>query len=272
MTTELIRCEFPARWENGAPEGGYPGRAVNAWLYGAIARIDAAAATELHGRDAPKPVTVALATMREELRLVVTGCGAYAPLIQRVCDQVPSRILLNGRWLCIRDAETKTERWAALAGQWLLIPERTPGARITFLTPTTFRSGGRSMPLPTPTPMFRGLLERWQAWASVDLGADAARVLDDHVAIARHALVSEWVRFEGLYATFRGWADFRLVRPPHEYRGLLALLAAFAEYAGVGQKTTMGLGCVRARIHEPPPRSAAAAVPVAGSAEAGHCA
>lgn len=256
MSGDLVRVEWPARWEDGPPDGGYPGRALNAWVYGAIARQDEQAAISLHDRQGAKPVTVALAAARGELRLIATGCGEFASIIERAARGAGERIALNGRWLALGNADIKTRTWGELAGALLLGSGAIPGARMSFLTPTTFHSGGRTMPLPNPMLVFRGLLDRWQSFSPIDLGEGAAAAIDQHLAIARHAIVGDWVRFEGLHAAFHGWADFRLVRPPAEYRGLLALLASFAEFAGVGQKTLMGMGCVRTRIHTPAQRAA----------------
>lgn len=241
---ELVRLEIPVRWESEAP-AGHPGRALNAWFYGALSRRDESLAEALHSLQGPKPFTIALASPKEGLLLVITGCRAMAPhalALAEGCD----RLLLDGRWLVISgEPEVKAESFAELGARWLLRDGRVIPVRLEFLSPTTFHSRGRTLPLPVPELVFGGLLERWQAWSGIDLGEGAAVTVSDHAALRRHRLWTEMVQMEGRHTACRGYAEFTLVKPEPAYAGLLALLAAFAEYAGVGQKTAMGLGCVR---------------------------
>jgi CRISPR-associated endoribonuclease Cas6 len=241
---ELARLEIPVRWESASPSG-HSGRALNAWFYGALARRDEALADALHSLQGPKPFTIALAAQKEGLALVITGCREAAPHVLALaqgCD----RLLLDGRWLvACGEPRVRAETFAELATRWLLGDGRTIPVRLEFLSPTTFHSRGRTLPLPVPDLVFGGLLERWQAWSGIDLGGGAAVTVSDHAALRRHRLWTEMVQMEGRHTACRGYAEFTLVKPDPAYAGLLALLAAFAEYAGVGQKTAMGLGCVR---------------------------
>ena len=253
MDAELVRVELPVRWEDGPPPS-HPGRALNAWFYGCLARRDERLAAELHERSGPKPFTVALAPAHGNpvATLVVTAYGPLAPHAKAAVEDA-HRLALDGRWL-VRHGEPRvhTDRWGALASRHLIGKGRPDPVRLEFLTPTTFHSRGRTLPLPVPDLVFGGLLARWQAWASVDLGEGASATATERAALRRHRLWSVTVQMEGRHVACLGWAEYVLVRPEPAYAGLLALLGAFAEYAGVGQKTAMGLGCVRC-----PPRPAA---------------
>lgn len=250
MTADLVRVELPVRWTDGPPPT-HPGRALNAWFYGVIARRDERLATELHERPGPKPFTVALAPSRDDAGaalLVVTGCGPLAGCAEAAGTET-SRLLLDARWLeRTGDPIVRRDTWGGLASRRLVGSERAGAVRLEFLTPTTFHSKGRTLPLPAPELVFGGLLQRWQAWSTVDLGEGAAAAVSERAALRRHRLWTVMTQMEGKHTGFLGWADFVLLRPDPAYSGLLALLGGFAEYAGVGQKTAMGFGCVHASL------------------------
>lgn len=249
MSADVVRVETPVRWA-GEPPPTHPGRALNAWFYGCLARLDERLASGLHERPGAKPFTLALVSARdagEPLRLVVTGCGPLAGHAEAIGTAI-DRLALDGRWLERAGVPAvRTDTWGELASRWLIAapPGRAPAVRLEFLTPTAFHSRGRTLPLPVPDLVFGGLLQRWQAWASVDLGEAASTVLAGHAALRRHRLWTVMTQMEGKHTGCLGWAEFVLVKAAPAYSGLLALLGAFAEYAGVGQKTGMGFGCVR---------------------------
>jgi len=257
VTPDLVRVEIPARWD-GSPPASHPGRALNAWLYGQIARRNEELADDLHAQVGAKPFTVALLNLRDEpdpVRLVVTGCGPLAPFVEPLAEGT-NRVLLDGRWLePTGEPRIQSDTFGEMASKWLIDSASPFAVRLEFLTPTAFHSRGRTLPLPVPEMVFGGLLQRWQAWSNVDLGVAAAQTVGERSALRRHRLWSVMIQMEGKITGFLGWAEFILVRPERAYAGLLALLASFAEYAGVGQKTGMGLGCVRTNCHRTAPES-----------------
>ncbi len=247
---ELARIEFRVRWAERAPER-FLGRALNAWLYGEIARCDQDAADELHGAAGPRPFAAALAEEEGCLRLVLAGGPRVAPYLSDVADRTmrSGRILLDGRWLLVEGiAAANTDTFAELVRRHLIRAERPVPVRIEFLTPTAFHSRGRTVPLPVPELVFGSLLERWRAFGGHDLGEGADGVIRDCAALRRVRLRSVSVRMEGRFTAFVGTAEFTLVNPPPAYSGLLGALGGFAEFAGIGQKTAMGFGCVRTEV------------------------
>ncbi len=250
---ELARLEFRCRWEQ-APPRTHLGRALNAWFYGALARHDERFVDALHAAGGQRPFAVALAPEPPGYQLVLSGgprVAHYLPdLAQRLLAE--GRVLLDGRWLAVEGlVAARTETFAALVQRHLLRAARPVPVRLEFRTPTTFHSRGRTLPLPVPDVLFLSLLQRWQAWGGIDLGPGAEATVSQCAALRRHRLQSVSVQMEGRFAAFVGMAEFTLVRPEPSYAGLLAALAAFAEFAGVGQKTAMGMGCVRAAVLPP---------------------
>lgn len=268
---ELARLEFRCRWEEAAPRN-HLGRALNAWLYGALARRAERLVDALHASTAPRPFTVALLPEPPEERLILSGGPPVAELLPAVAEGLvrEGRLLLDGRWLRVDGvAAARTEQFATLVQRHLLRAVAPVPVRLRFCTPTTFHSRDRTLPLPVPDVLFLSLLQRWQAWGGLELGPGAEATISQCAAVRRHRLQSVSVQMEGRFAAFVGTAEFTLVRPDPSYAGLLAVLAAFAEFAGVGQKTAMGMGCVRAELLPPaagrPPVAAPAAAARAGA-------
>jgi CRISPR-associated endoribonuclease Cas6 len=119
---------------------------------------------------------------------------------------------------------------------------------LEFASPTSFRlvNSRLNMPLPWPRLVFQSLAEKWNAFSPIPLWLDWP-AFDRQVSVARHHLETRMLDFgryrqvgfvgECWYLIDRS-ADLRL-------RQTLHALAEFAFYAGVGRKTTMGMGLVR---------------------------
>lgn len=115
-----------------------------------------------------------------------------------------------------------------------------------FCTPTAFRQGDLDLPLPAPRLIFRGLLTRWNAFAPIPLPLDG-ETIDRSVALSS-ARIETRVFYDGRahIPGFVGPVEFRILRrAPKEAVRALHALAEFAFYAGVGRKTTHGMGLVK---------------------------
>jgi CRISPR-associated endoribonuclease Cas6 len=252
---ELARLEFRCRWEQ-APPRGHVGRALNAWFYGALARYDERLVDALHDGVGQRPFAVALVSEPPEEHLILSGGSPVAHLLPDLAQGLlrEGRLQLDGRWLHVEGlVSARTEQFATLVQRHLLRAAAPIPVRLWFRTPAAFHSRGRTLPLPVPDVLFLSLLQRWQSWGGIDLGPGAEATISQCAALRRHRLQSVSVQMEGRFAAFVGVAEFTLVRPEPGYAGLLAALAAFAEFAGVGQKTAMGMGCVRAELLPPAP-------------------
>ncbi|HZQ99786.1 MAG TPA: CRISPR system precrRNA processing endoribonuclease RAMP protein Cas6 [Chloroflexota bacterium] len=237
MDERLARLDLPGRWADQPPER-FVGAALNAWLYGELARRWEALAERLHGEPSVKPFALALLPDR----LVVAGYGPLYRLVAALAERPPERLLLDARWWETTGTPTCYEAtWGELAAP--LLTGRPATVRLAFLSPTTFHTRGAYRPLPDPDPLFRGLLVRWQRFGAVDLGDGAAAALGA-IALRRYEARSVAVQLAGLVPAFLGWAEFVARRPEPAYAGLAAALGGFAPFAGVGHKVGMGLGCV----------------------------
>ncbi len=119
---------------------------------------------------------------------------------------------------------------------------------LRFYSPTAFRLGnsGLNLPLPLPEQVFQSLLQKWDRFAPVPLELNREE-LKHHLGVARHSLKTRMLDF-GTYKQvgFIGNCWFLMDgKTGQPSRQVLHTLADFAFYAGVGRKTTMGMGQVR---------------------------
>jgi CRISPR-associated endoribonuclease Cas6 len=240
--TDLVRVIVPGRWAGDEEVTDFPGRALQAWFYRELATRSEQLASALHDTSTEKPFHLAM--VRGETPFLVIG--AYGPLagpVLDIADRLPRQILLNARWWEVSgDTQISTATWQELAACLLAgLPRRT--VRLTFVTPTTFRSAGNYLPLPTPQALFLSLFERWQSWSPIDLGPGVPEAVQ-RIAIRRHRVQSVAVQLKGLITAFVGTAEFEMRERIHPYVGLLELLSRFATYSGVGAKVSTGFGCV----------------------------
>lgn len=165
-------------------------------------------------------------------------------------------------WSGVESYESLAERWLGSDG----IPPRKIGLR--FVSPTTFRTGGRNTPFPLPHLVFLSLAEKWRQFAPASLGQEVGNFLDELsvtgeaaaekvsrkrgtwerldeiVCLSHYSLHTRTGDFQGFKQVgFVGTVEFELgAEIADRWARLLQLLADFSFYAGVGFKTTMGMG------------------------------
>lgn len=114
-----------------------------------------------------------------------------------------------------------------------------------FATPTTFKAGDLDLPLPVPRLVFGGLLRKWNSFSPYPLGISPQEI-ERKVALADARLRTKAFYDGRSHITgFVGHARFRLLRgtPPEVVRAA-GVLTQFAFFAGVGRKTTHGMGLI----------------------------
>jgi len=118
---------------------------------------------------------------------------------------------------------------------------------LDFLTPTSFKRGGADHPLPEPELIFRSLIRKWVAFSDFPLSVDLRKVIREGIFVS-----GAWIRtvkFElsekARAVGFTGRVVLFVDSKDEEVLKWINALARFAEFAGVGRKTTMGMGKVR---------------------------
>lgn len=230
-----------------------------------LERSDPALSRELHDLDGPKPLTVSplrgkpagrgegLALCPEEvcwLRLTVLREELFARLLAALLRlSGEDELRLGPATLALERIVTAPGQspWAGCASYGALLAGAAPPERLRlrFLTPTVFRSGGqRNVALPLPGLVFGSLLARWNGFSPLPLPAELRAAAEEGLLIARYSLQTRLLDF-GRYKEigFVGECEYEPAPGlPPETAGQLAALAAFAFYAGVGAKTSMGMG------------------------------
>ena len=194
-------------------------------------------------------------------------------------DTFLSRFLsLDGANIAVRLGDARlavTRIHATTQGEWvghssfaaLGAASRQTSWSFQFASPTAFSKGeqewgGRMFSLfPEPGDVFDSLAASWRAFAPPDLDPIDPKALRDfvtgRVVVSHYALHTTAVQFaRHQQLGFIGTAHYRLMdkHAPPEMVATLNRLAAFALYAGIGYKTTMGMGQVRcSSLAVPPP-------------------
>lgn len=222
-------------------------------LFNVLRHHDIKEATWLHGHPAPKPF--ALIPLYSEagelagLRLSVISERA-AHLIQGGWQRAWS----EGRPLRLgyqefRVGDMSVEAAPSFAQLASLPPVRQ--VALSFLSPTAFKQGPGSLPLPVPGNVFSWPVKVWQSFAPplLTLPADWLDWCAQDVFVVQHQIqtVTVNVSRNETFTGFVGEVQFRAEnRHPqselylHAWQGL----AGLAAFSGVGRKTTMGMGAV----------------------------
>ena len=140
--------------------------------------------------------------------------------------------------------------WAGYTTVDDLLANARPRDTITLeiASPTSFSLGdNRVEVMPRPELIFGTLHKKWASWCGQDLSLPLNREW-----LREYALVSDW-RMQSRMLRYgpqaqigsEGQVTFRLFEAEREARTLLNILADFAFYAGIGRKTTQGMGQVR---------------------------
>lgn len=151
--------------------------------------------------------------------------------------------------------------WAGYASWSTLVRQADSDAEITldFASPTAFGFGQKDwgkkvMVLPLPETVFGSLARSWNALAPLAFRVDRRQLreyLDEHVVITRiDDLHTQMLRFRRSYQIgFVGRVTYGLMAEDDAVCSQLNALAGLAFYAGVGMKTTMGMGQCRRAVH-----------------------
>lgn len=119
---------------------------------------------------------------------------------------------------------------------------------LSFLTPTTFRTTDLDMPFPVPKTLYYGLQRRWEAFSDLHFGPEFNDWVGRAVRVRDYRLRPRNVHFKGARGAAMtaslGEVHYQLARPGDAEPTFVRLLTEFANYAGVGYKTTFGLGHV----------------------------
>lgn len=247
------------------------GHQAHALFLRLIDAADPELARRLHDPQLRKPFTVsgieALASRGKQgghmaagtqvwLRITLLDDELFGPLMARFLRPGGAPLRLGGALLQVEEVIGTAERHPLAGcsdfGELLARAGRERAADLHFISPTAFSlgqgEGGKRMSvLPEPVLVFHSLLRKWNQFAAPDLALDPAfrRLVEEGCIITGHELRTAMFQFpRHLQVGFMGRCRFALSADAEQLR-IFNALADFAQYAGVGYKTTMGMGQVR---------------------------
>lgn len=124
--------------------------------------------------------------------------------------------------------------------------KNTRKIQFSFLSPTSFRSKDTQIILPLPELVFGSLFKKWNTFSPVKFPEELKEKFTE-IRISKYNLKTEMIHFSTYKVKgFKGNVMYELPSGMiQKYKKQLNALADFAFYAGVGYKTTMGLGQTR---------------------------
>ncbi|MGB2853871.1 MAG: CRISPR-associated endoribonuclease Cas6 [Dehalococcoidia bacterium] len=244
----------------------YLGKAAHALFLRLVAIADPRMGARLHDDSEAKPFTVSglmglpgrIETVRINagqacfLRFTSYEDDLSSLLVEKVLPSLPQEFELENTLFSVKDVFmesgahplSRRTSYQELAQGHLLEARSAPTrVKLFFTSPTTFRSGGKNVPLPLPGLVFGSLADRWNAVSPITISREVRQYAEECVAISQCQLKTRTVEIAGgKQVGFMGSCSYVALRHDAYWRRVINLLAEFAFYSGVGYKTTMGFG------------------------------
>jgi CRISPR-associated endoribonuclease Cas6 len=139
-----------------------------------------------------------------------------------------------------------TQHWAnacTYAQLYEQASDRDRTFNFTFATPVSFRQGGYDTFLPVKECVFNSLLSRWNKYSGMEISAIPIESLYPSAFNINTEVVSN---YDSKFIGCIGGISYRILGDVEPLAiKQMNTLADFALYAGLGRKTTMGMGMVR---------------------------
>jgi CRISPR-associated endoribonuclease Cas6 len=244
-------------------------------IYSAFLKLvgdhDPELATWLHDADGPKPFTTSPlqgpVTVRDRQMLVhhdrdywlrVTSVDErLSEVLLAIEEHPPATIQLHKGQFAVQQVshQAAAHPWALSMPyealyEAALSRDRQSRSQVAmvFESPTAFRSQGRTTVFPVTRLVFGSLLARWNYSAPMPLDESLIDVLDTEIDVDRYDLKTQMQNFGRyqLQVGFVGRCTFGARKDTEPVVvWCMRLLAQFAFFAGVGYRTTMGMGQVK---------------------------
>jgi len=196
--------------------------------------------------------TLRLTAFRADLVEILTTQASSGPLSPGATielDYLPFTILSTSQsQIQNRKSQIDLTSYQELSAPYLL--GKIPAPRrisLQLTSPTTFKSAGKHLPVPLPGLVFGSLLERWNAYAPINFPVEVKRYAEECLAISQYELETRPVpqKSRGLRVGAVGRVSYTAINYDRYWMSLIATLAEFSLYSGLGAGTTQGLGQCR---------------------------
>lgn len=225
-------------------------RGLHGCLFSVLQAFDMHSANWLHGHDSPKPYSIAPIYAPE---------GHLLGLRMAALTERTAELLVRGWQLALETGRAlrlgpqvftvRGVEWAE-GPDFALLAQSQPQHRMVlrFLSPTVFKQGRGTLPLPLPHNVFAWPLRVWLTYAPAVL-----QVPDDwlewcgwNVYVTQHRIETADVALDKRrpFTGFVGDVMFDCLDSAELYMRIWDALGSLAAFSGVGYKTTMGMGAV----------------------------
>lgn len=239
----------------------YPGQKIHSLFLDFINRADPLMAKKLHDEKKEKPFTTSsfLGHEVEEpikieersyyfIRFTILEDSVFDALISSLLEKNGLRQELKIGNVPYRIVEIFFDRdhskWADHASAKELFDRSHDSNLIKFRfhTPTLFKSGDKHDKYPSTAKIFSGLLRKFNRFSELKIDQRIEELFGEISIIEKKTLLKR-VNFKDFYLEgFIGDVTFELPDRDPELLKTMNVLADFSFFAGVGYKTTMGLG------------------------------
>lgn len=233
---------------------GYGGTEIHGWFFNYLKEISLDLSTSIHNMD-EKPFAIGPihGGKKERGKTIISedseSSFSLASLNQEVYDilKISSADLIdkeiqlgNGKFVVTEVVPI----WGKDGLTYLQILEKArinSEINLEFRSPTSFRQRGIQEVFPLPDLVFGSLLRRWNTFSPIILSEE---MIHAKIFISRYNLKTELVNFDKYKIVgFTGNCTYKIDKYEFEHtKKLLHSLAAFANIASIGYKTSMGLG------------------------------
>jgi CRISPR-associated endoribonuclease Cas6 len=239
---------------------------LHAWFLAQVQQTDPDLSQFLHDEQSEKAFTISglsgeLVTSGKDFQILpdriyrwyITGLSLrVVQWLSQWLQNLPEQIDLRNAPLLIRSWDIAFPPTTYLKLLTADLPIQST-IKLSFTSPTSFRSKGHHFPLPVPENVFHSYLRRWNNFSGTQVDQDEfLNWIEENVIIIRHKVESKKVAAgkKGMVTGFTGAVEFGLGRSAHncpDFVQLFYALGRLAPYCGTGHKTTFGLGQTRAQ-------------------------
>lgn len=238
----------------GFPEGERVNSSMGSIFHGAImSLLPTEYVTELH-QQGSRPFSQYVFWDRELQQPVwhinIFESKADAELTARLMNLDKLFLEQKDYSVLLKEISIKKSSYEELADGVFLSEQAPRGVRLTFNTATSFKHNGQYMIFPDSRMIIQSLLNRWNQF-SPQFKLEESQLkekLANMCYVKRYNLHSQVFSVEqSNICGFAGTLDISF-KAPDAQRRILGLIFSFAEFAGVGIKTALGMGGTRIEL------------------------
>ena len=229
-------------------------RGLHGLLYYVLDQSDPAGGSWLHKHPTPKPYSMAPYFVQEGQGGRLVGLR-YAVLTEQAASLLytawqqmyhTQQILRLGRYQTFRVQHVEWIQ-GGLFTDIVQLPAENEMV-LNFVSPTAFKQGPGSLPLPLPKNVFQWPMRVWKCYAPMvmSIPEDWLTWCERDVFVVGHQIETAVVSItrRESFIGFAGRVAFQAYKGSEQYLRVWQALGSLSAFCGVGHKTAMGMGAV----------------------------